>query len=226
VESKSVGMTTPVKSYGEPTDDSNDRNEECKLDEDDYEDELDDEEDDEDDDDDEFNYDDSEFNDRTASTKRSGSADSGDRHLATGSNSYGGDSESGRLSSDQPDQLDCLFDVNRASGRKRKKKKKKKKLVVVKRSLTNTRERWRQQNVNDAFLDLRKLVPTYPPDKKLSKNEILRLAIKYINTLMRVLEYQKRCELTNAPQSVKPNSLLCDLSSSSSSFSALSEETD
>ena len=34
---------------------------------------------------------------------------------------------------------------------------KKKKKKVVKRNLTNSRERWRQQNVNDAFLDLRKL---------------------------------------------------------------------
>lgn len=43
---------------------------------------------------------------------------------------------------------------------------------------TNTRERWRQQNVSGAFSELRKLVPTHPPDKKLSKNEILRMAIK------------------------------------------------
>uniref|UniRef100_A0A8D0QMB6 BHLH domain-containing protein n=1 Tax=Sus scrofa TaxID=9823 RepID=A0A8D0QMB6_PIG len=42
---------------------------------------------------------------------------------------------------------------------------------------TNTRERWRQQNVNSAFARLRKLIPTHPPDKKLSKNETLRLAM-------------------------------------------------
>ena len=65
---------------------------------------------------------------------------------------------------------------------------KKKKKKVVKRNLTNSRERWRQQNVNDAFLDLRALVPTHPPDKKLSKNEILRLAIRYINNLMEILD--------------------------------------
>jgi hypothetical protein len=34
---------------------------------------------------------------------------------------------------------------------------------------TNTRERWRQQNVSGAFAELRRLVPTHPPDKKLSK---------------------------------------------------------
>ena len=40
------------------------------------------------------------------------------------------------------------------------------------------REKWRQKNVADAFEELRKLVPTYPPDKKISKNEILRMAIR------------------------------------------------
>jgi hypothetical protein len=50
--------------------------------------------------------------------------------------------------------------------------------VVVKKIFTNTRERWRQQNVSGAFAELRKLVPTHPIDKKLSKNEILRMAIK------------------------------------------------
>ncbi|XP_041358706.1 protein lyl-1-like isoform X2 [Gigantopelta aegis] len=66
---------------------------------------------------------------------------------------------------------------------------------VARRMFTNSRERWRQQNVNGAFADLRKLVPTYPPDKKLSKNEILRLAIRYIKLLGEVLEYRKEHEL-------------------------------
>lgn len=48
--------------------------------------------------------------------------------------------------------------------------------------------------MNGAFADLRRLVPTYPPDKKLSKNEILRLAIKYIKLLSAVVEYQKQEE--------------------------------
>ncbi|XP_016843537.1 uncharacterized protein LOC100679414 [Nasonia vitripennis] len=61
----------------------------------------------------------------------------------------------------------------------------------VRKLFTNSRERWRQQNVSGAFAELRKLVPTHPPDKKLSKNEILRSAIKYIRLLSRVLEWQK-----------------------------------
>lgn len=61
---------------------------------------------------------------------------------------------------------------------------------VVRRVFTNTRERWRQQHVNGAFTELRTLVPTHPPDKKLSKNEILRLAIKYITLLKKVKDFQ------------------------------------
>lgn len=53
----------------------------------------------------------------------------------------------------------------------------------MKRLYTNSRERWRQQHVNLAFGELRKLLPTYPPERKLSKNEILRLAMKYIRFL-------------------------------------------
>ncbi|KPP71360.1 hypothetical protein Z043_109742 [Scleropages formosus] len=57
-------------------------------------------------------------------------------------------------------------------------------------SKSDIRERWRQQNVNGAFSELRKLIPTHPPDKKLSKNEILRLAMKYINFLVKLLHDQ------------------------------------
>ncbi|NXH17883.1 TAL2 protein, partial [Bucco capensis] len=58
---------------------------------------------------------------------------------------------------------------------------------MTRKVFINTRERWRQQNVNSAFANLRKLIPTHPPDKKLSKNETLRLAMRYINFLIKVL---------------------------------------
>lgn len=51
-----------------------------------------------------------------------------------------------------------------------------------------TRERFRVEAFNVAFSELRKLLPTLPPDKKLSKIEILRLAICYISYLNHVLE--------------------------------------
>ncbi|XP_063739282.1 protein lyl-1 isoform X2 [Eleginops maclovinus] len=63
---------------------------------------------------------------------------------------------------------------------------------LARRVFTNSRERWRQQNVNGAFSELRKLIPTHPPDKKLSKNEILRLAVKYINFLVTLLNDQDK----------------------------------
>uniref|UniRef100_A0A3Q2ZZZ0 Stem cell protein n=1 Tax=Kryptolebias marmoratus TaxID=37003 RepID=A0A3Q2ZZZ0_KRYMA len=61
---------------------------------------------------------------------------------------------------------------------------------VVRRIFTNSRERWRQQNVNGAFSELRRLIPTHPPDRKLSKNEVLRLALRYIGFLDRLLTDQ------------------------------------
>lgn len=60
---------------------------------------------------------------------------------------------------------------------------------------SNNREKWRQQNVNRAFVNLRRLVPTHPPDKRLSKNEILRMAIKYIRLLESILEHSDKREL-------------------------------
>lgn len=63
-------------------------------------------------------------------------------------------------------------------------------IVKMTRKIFNTRERWRQQNVNSAFAELRKLIPTHPPDKKLSKNETLRLAMRYINFLINILADQ------------------------------------
>ncbi|XP_028260360.1 T-cell acute lymphocytic leukemia protein 1 homolog [Parambassis ranga] len=68
---------------------------------------------------------------------------------------------------------------------------------LVRRIFTNSRERWRQQNVNGAFAELRSLIPTHPPDRKLSKNEILRHALRYINFLDRLLTEQ---DLRPAPR--------------------------
>ncbi|XP_023347776.1 helix-loop-helix protein 1 [Eurytemora carolleeae] len=50
-----------------------------------------------------------------------------------------------------------------------------------------TRERLRVEAFNSAFGNLRELLPTLPPDKKLSKIEILKLAICYIAYLDSVL---------------------------------------
>lgn len=74
---------------------------------------------------------------------------------------------------------------------------------------TNNRERWRQQNVNGAFAELRRLVPTHPADKKLSKNEILRLAIRYIRLLMSILEYQQAVDVPSGDFLKKVSLTIC-----------------
>ncbi|XP_058279744.1 helix-loop-helix protein 1-like [Hirundo rustica] len=51
-----------------------------------------------------------------------------------------------------------------------------------------TRERIRVEAFNAAFGELRRLLPTLPPDKRLAKIEILRLAICYISYLNHVLD--------------------------------------
>ena len=56
---------------------------------------------------------------------------------------------------------------------------------------SNHRERFRQQNVSGAFAELRRLIPTHPVDKKLSKSEILKLSIKYIQLLQGVVKWQE-----------------------------------
>lgn len=66
---------------------------------------------------------------------------------------------------------------------------------------TMKRERWRQKNVNIAFSDLRRLLPIYPPDRKLSKVDILRTTIKYIRFLLNLLETMDGLERDKGDQS-------------------------
>ncbi|GFO37006.1 hypothetical protein PoB_006351100 [Plakobranchus ocellatus] len=54
------------------------------------------------------------------------------------------------------------------------------------RILANVRERQRTQSLNDAFSQLRKIIPTLPSDK-LSKIQTLKLASRYIDFLYQVL---------------------------------------
>lgn len=54
------------------------------------------------------------------------------------------------------------------------------------RVLANVRERQRTQSLNEAFTQLRKIIPTLPSDK-LSKIQTLKLASRYIDFLYQVL---------------------------------------
>ncbi|CAG0902459.1 unnamed protein product [Darwinula stevensoni] len=74
------------------------------------------------------------------------------------------------------------------SGLSREERRRRRRATAKYRSAHATRERIRVEAFNAAFAQLRRLLPTLPPDKKLSKIEILRLAICYIAYLKHVLE--------------------------------------
>lgn len=58
--------------------------------------------------------------------------------------------------------------------------------LQTQRVLANVRERQRTQSLNEAFSQLRKIIPTLPSDK-LSKIQTLKLASRYIDFLYQVL---------------------------------------
>ena len=66
------------------------------------------------------------------------------------------------------------------------------------RVLANVRERQRTQSLNDAFSQLRQIIPTLPSDK-LSKIQTLKLASRYIDFLYQVLRTdQCDAKMTNS----------------------------
>lgn len=60
------------------------------------------------------------------------------------------------------------------------------------RMAANARERKRMQGLNTAFDRLRKVVPQWGQDKKLSKYETLQMALSYIMALNRILTDSRR----------------------------------
>lgn len=60
------------------------------------------------------------------------------------------------------------------------------------RMAANARERKRMQGLNTAFDRLRKVVPQWGQDKKLSKYETLQMALSYIMALNRILTDTRR----------------------------------
>ncbi|XP_049543417.1 helix-loop-helix protein 1 [Anopheles darlingi] len=70
----------------------------------------------------------------------------------------------------------------------REERRRRRRATLKYRTAHATRERIRVEAFNVAFTELRKLLPTLPPDKKLSKIEILKLAICYISYLNHVLD--------------------------------------
>lgn len=64
------------------------------------------------------------------------------------------------------------------------------------RQAANLRERRRMQNINEAFEGLRAHIPTLPYEKKLSKVDILKLAISYITFLGEMVRKDKNGNAT------------------------------
>lgn len=66
--------------------------------------------------------------------------------------------------------------------------KRKRVITSVQRRAANIRERRRMFSLNEAFDELRRKVPTFAYEKRLSRIETLRLAIVYISFMMELLE--------------------------------------
>lgn len=68
--------------------------------------------------------------------------------------------------------------------------KRKRVITTGQRHAANVRERKRMFSLNEAFDELRKKVPTFAYEKRLSRIETLRLAIVYISFMMDLLKKQ------------------------------------
>lgn len=66
-------------------------------------------------------------------------------------------------------------------------KKRKRVATIAQRRAANIRERRRMFNLNEAFDKLRRKVPTFAYEKRLSRIETLRLAITYISFMDQVI---------------------------------------
>lgn len=88
----------------------------------------------------------------------------------------------------QHEREDQNNDAVLEQGLSREERRRRRRATQKYRTAHATRERIRVEAFNVAFSELRKLLPTLPPDKKLSKIEILRLAICYISYMTHVLE--------------------------------------
>ncbi|XP_037019821.2 fer3-like protein [Artibeus jamaicensis] len=72
--------------------------------------------------------------------------------------------------------------------------KRKRVITYAQRQAANIRERKRMFNLNEAFDQLRRKVPTFAYEKRLSRIETLRLAIVYISFMTELLESCKNKE--------------------------------
>ena len=71
------------------------------------------------------------------------------------------------------------------------------------RKAANLRERRRMVNLNEAFDGLRKTVPTFAYEKRLSRIETLRLAITYISFMQDVIDGKDPKDVELVPHKMK-----------------------
>lgn len=72
--------------------------------------------------------------------------------------------------------------------------KRKRVITYAQRQAANIRERKRMFNLNEAFDQLRRKVPTFAYEKRLSRIETLRLAIVYISFMTELLQSKEEKE--------------------------------
>ncbi|XP_011297870.1 uncharacterized protein [Fopius arisanus] len=86
--------------------------------------------------------------------------------------------------------------------------------LQTQRVMANVRERQRTQSLNEAFTNLRKIIPTLPSDK-LSKIQTLRLATRYIDFLNQLIArcpieaIENRCNIDENSQTIGGGSTSC-----------------
>lgn len=73
--------------------------------------------------------------------------------------------------------------------------KRKRVITYAQRQAANIRERKRMFNLNEAFDQLRRKVPTFAYEKRLSRIETLRLAIVYISFMTELLQSSEKKEV-------------------------------
>ena len=112
------------------------------------------------------------------------SDDGGERDCdSAGSNSSTGGGGTGSLTNGRKRGSK---DGSGSGGKKARRKPQSLEDLQTQRVLANVRERQRTESLNDAFSQLRKIIPTLPSDK-LSKIQTLKLASRYIDFLYQVL---------------------------------------
>lgn len=93
-------------------------------------------------------------------------------------------------------------------------KKRKRVATVAQRRAANIRERRRMFNLNEAFDKLRRKVPTFAYEKRLSRIETLRLAITYISFMDQVIRNETKTCSTSSSSSTNTTTTMTNTTTS------------